>query len=258
MIKEYPVHIKLFTLAAITLALWVVNFSFGAREVAILNANYDTVYISQFGLNIGVDAPIRVPKGRLPVGPKYGQMSFNVQSPPTGYSFQNTFSFPLVQEAHAQTSGSGQSVTVSTGGGGGSFTTSSDSNSSSNYTSQLSSILGIINNPQNAILEPFGGVAYGFPCCNGWFYYMQQCGKCDDAGVGDSELHMAWWFSLRKWYMPTGGNPVLGLFIDTSTDCYLLLPPYCYCDCEIEADVTDYIVGTANNSSKSSQTTQDP
>lgn len=253
-LKKYPIHIKILVLVAIIFSILVINFAIVARENAIIDANYDIAYISEFGLDIGIDVPIKVPKGRLPIGDGYGQMSFNVRSSPSVFSFQNTFSLPLVQEAEAH-SRFKHSVTVNVGGGGGSKTTSPNRNAGSNRSSQKSSTLGAIGNSQST-LEPFGGVAYGFPCCNGWYYYMKQCGKCAAAGVGKSQTHMAWWFSLRKWYLPTAGNPVLGLSLNMQTDCYLLLPPYCYCDCEIEADVTDYVVGTAADPSKSAQTTQ--
>lgn len=236
-------------------------------------AAYDEVHLSEIGIDFSdllsetydgevnlPDPVVKIPKGRLGKEDWWGPMSYNIRGGTvSAMSFQTDEGFALtlqdllgVEKAQAQTTGGGT--------GSGSSGTGSSGSSNSSLTSQLTSVLGVVSSG-SSILEPFGGIALGFPCCNGWYYYHITCGKCDDAGVLDSATHMAWWFSLRKYYLPTLGNPVLGLAIDYESDCYLLIyiPYICnVCECELEAEYTDYVVGTAKDPSKSSQTTQSP
>ena len=226
---------------------------FDEISLSELGISFEDLVPGAAGKDIDFPDPImKIPKGRLGKEDWWGQMSYNITGGNiSAMSYQTEEGFRLtlqdffgVDEASAQTSSGGSSSSSGSGSGG--------------TASQVTGILNIINNPQNAVLEPFGGVAWGFPCCNGWFYYHTTCGKCDDAGVLDSTTHMAWWFALKKYYLPTLSNPVLGTAIDYESDCWLLIyiPYICnVCECELEAEYTDFVVGTAKDSSKSSQTT---
>lgn len=242
--RTYALHISL----AIFVSLSLITIGEILRPgPSIAQKEFDTVFLTELGIDIGIDVPIevKVPKGRLGKKDSFGRMTYNVPKfNPRIPVFAQTQvgdgsvdsldeAIDLINEINALADGSD----------------TSQGNQQSQGEGQGQSSGG-----QN---EPFGGVAYGIPCCNGWWYYMQTCGKCDEAGVLESGTHLAYWYTLKKWYMPTGGNPVLGLAQDEQEECLLYIPEICdSCDCEIEAEYLDTVVGTANNPSKSSQTTE--